>query len=796
MLVPVSWLKDYVEIDVDTKTLADAMTMSGTKVEEIISPSEEIQKVVAGKVLEVKPHPNADRLFVCRVDVGDKVLKIVTGAPNVKEGDCVPVALEGAVLPGGMRVNSSRIRGEESQGMMCSALELAMNLEELPPHKKEGIYILDQEVQPGTDIRRVLKLEEEVIDFEITTNRPDCLSIMGIAREVSATLRVPMKKVPIAISRERRDIKDYLKGVTIQAGDLCYRYIARVVDGVKIQPSPQWIQKRLVQAGIRPINNIVDITNYVMLEMGQPLHAFDLDKIEGREIVVRRAKDGEELITLDGKKRILSSEDLVIADANKAVGIAGVMGGELSEVTPDTRTILLESANFNSFSVRKTSKKLGIRSEASSRFEKGLDPNMSKEAINRAAMLIEQLGAGVIIKGMVDVYPRPVTPHRVEMNPARINQLLGTGIPAGEMKEILEWLEMKVDEEGGRLMVTVPTFRQDIQNQFDLAEEIARIYGYDNIPRTIMSGSWVQGTRSYRQKVEDTVKDVLCGCGMYEILTFSFESPGVFDRLRLPQDSPLRKAIVIKNPLGEDYSIMRTTLLPAMLNVISLNYNRGIKQARMFEIAPRFIPGEIPLQQLPEEKKTICLGMYGDVDFYTMKGIVEALLEELNISDCQFHKAQHPSYHPGRTAEVLVDGRSAGVIGEIHPDVAAAFQVDARIYAGELDFDLLASSAEFRVKYSPLPKFPAVNRDIAILVDEDIEVARVERVIREAGGSLIERVELFDVYKGKQIPEGKKSVAYSLVLRARDRTLKDQEANLLMEKIIDALQKQLGARLR
>lgn len=797
MLVPVNWLKDYVDINVDTKTMADAMTMSGTKVEEIISAGEEVKNVVVGKVLKMDAHPNADRLLIGKVDVGgDTLLQIVTGAENVKEGDYIPVALDGAVLPGGVKIESGKIRGEVSEGMMCSALELALDMEKSTKDKRDGIYILDRPVQPGTNIKEVLKMQDEVIDFEITTNRPDCLSILGIAREVSATLGTSFMKPEIKVNDTEGDTKDYVKGITIEAPDLCYRYAARVVDGIKIESSPQWMQKRLLQAGMRPINNIVDVTNYVMLEMGQPLHAFDLEKVVGRKIIVRKAGDGEEIVTLDGKNRTLSQNDLVIADVEKAVGIAGVMGGENTEITPQTRTILLESANFNGYSIRMTAKKLGLRSEASSRFEKGIDPNLAEEVVNRAVILLEQLGAGKVVEGLIDVYPVPVHSHTVEVSPKRINVLLGTNISEEQMIEMLESLEMKVEKADERLKITIPTFRQDIRIEDDMAEEVARIYGFDKIPRTIMSGSWIQGRISKNQKIEDITKDVLCGCGMFEITTYSFESPGVFDKLKFPENSPLRKAIPIQNPLGEDYSIMRTTLLPAMLNVLSLNYNRGVKEARLYEVAPRYIAREMPLKELPMEKKTIGLGLYGNETFYTLKGIVEVLMEELNVRNYEFKRARHPSYHPGRTAEILINGETLGIIGEIHPDVAAKFGLDTKVYTGELDMGLLVDKAVFEIKYSLLPKFPSINRDIAILVDQDVEVGRIEEIIRETGGELVEKIEFFDVYTGKQIAEGKKSVAYSLVLRAKDRTLKDKEANLLMEKIINNLGDKFGANLR
>lgn len=796
MLVPVNWLKDYVDIDTDIDSLAEAMTMSGTMVELVLESGQVIKRVVVGRVKEIKPHPNADKLVLGMVDVGDRVVQLVTGAKNVKEGDFIPVALDGAVLPGGVEIKAGNIRGEDSEGMMCSALELALDLSNLPEWQKEGIYILEGEYEPGTDIREVLTLNEKVLDVDITTNRPDCLSMLGIAREVGAVQGVPYRMPDTRIKNEKGDIKDYLKGISIQEPDMCYRYLGRVIDNINIKPSPQWMQKRLIQAGMRPINNIVDITNYVMLELGQPMHAFDLEKVGGREIIVRRAGDGERIVTLDGKERVLDRNDLVIADANKPVGIAGVMGGEYSEVTSDTRTILLETAAFNGYDVRQTCKKLGLWSEASFRFVRGVYQDLARIASDRAVMLMEELGAGEIVGGVTDVYPNPPKPYYLEVSADRINKLLGIDLTAHRMKEMLERLEMKVAEDRGILRITVPTFRQDVQLDHDIAEEIARLYGYNNIPKTVMSGSWVLGTRSKKEKITDTVRDVLCGCGLYEISTYSFESPSVFDRINLPERDPLRKTVTIQNPLGEEYSIMRTTLLPAMLNVISLNYNRGNEEAGFYEIAPRFLPREIPLKELPDEKLTIVLGTYGDEDFYAVKGRVETLLGELGISSYEFIRAQNPSYHPGRTAQILLDGESLGIIGEVHPDVLENYGIGTRVYAGELDFNLLMEKADSNATYSPLPRFPSINRDIALIVDEDVPAGAIEGVIWKAGGDLMEEIRLFDVYTGAQIPEGKKSIAYSLTLRSRERTLTEQEAGEVMERILGELGRQIGAARR
>jgi phenylalanyl-tRNA synthetase beta chain len=793
MLIPVNWLKDYVDINKDIQSLAETMTMSGTMVELILESGQVIDKVVVGRVKEIKPHPNADKLVLGLVDVGERVVQLVTGAKNVKAGDLIPVALDGAVLPGGVEIKAGKIRGEDSEGMMCSALELALDLNNLPKEQQEGIYILKGEYTPGTDIRDVLNLNEKVLDVDITTNRPDCLSMIGVAREVGAVLGVPCRMPDTRIKAAKGNIKDYLKGIKIQEPDMCYRYLGRVIDNITIKPSPQWMQKRLIQAGMRPINNIVDITNYVMLELGQPMHAFDLEKVGGRQIIVRRAGDGETIVTLDGKERILDKNDLVIADENVPVGIAGVMGGEYSEITSDTKTILLESATFNGYNVRQTCKKLGLWSEASSRFVRGVYQDLAGIAADRAAMLMQELGAGEVVGGVIDVYPNPSKPYYLEVGADKINRLLGINLPAVRMKEMLERLGMDVEENEGNLCITVPTFRQDVKLDYDIAEEIARLYGYNNIPKTVMSGSWVLGTKSRKEKITETVKDVLCGCGLYEISTYSFESPSVFDRINLPEGDPLRKTITIQNPLGEEYSIMRTTLLPAMLNVISLNYNRGIQKAGFYEIAPRFLPRDIPLKELPDEKPTIALGMYGDEDFFSIKGRVEALLMELGITTYEFKRMQNPSYHPGRTAQVTVDGEYLGLIGGIHPDVLENYEIGTRVYAGELDFNLLLEKADSAVTYSPLPRYPSINRDIALLVDKDIPAGAVEKVIRIAGGDLVEQIRLFDVYTGAQIPEGKKSIAYSLTLRSAERTLTEQEAGEEMERILEELARQTGA---
>ncbi len=796
MLVPINWLRDYVDIGTDIETLSDMLTMSGTMVERILKSDQVIDKVVVGRVQEIKPHPNADKLVIGIVDIGNENIQLVTGAKNVQAGDYIPVALDGAVLPGDVEIRGGKIRGEDSQGMMCSALELALDLEKLSAKQREGIYILEGQHKPGTDIKEVLTLDEKVLDVEITTNRPDCLCMLGVAREVGAVLGVPYRMPDIRIKNAKGNVKDYLKNITIEKPDKCFRYLIRVIDNINIKPSPQWMQKRLIQAGMRPINNIVDITNYVMLELGQPMHAFDLEKVAGREIIVRNAKDGERIVTLDGKERILDNGDLVIADTREPVGIAGVMGGEYSEIMPDTRTILLESATFYGYSIRQTSKKLGLWSEASFRFIRGIYEDLAGIAADRAAMLMEELGAGEVIDGVFDVYPNPQKPYNLAVNAQRINELIGIDIPADDMKDMLGRLGMDVKENRGNLDITVPTFRKDIQLDHDIAEEVARLYGFDNIPKTVMSGNWVLGKKTFRERVMDKIRDTLCGYGLYEISTYSFESPSVFDRINLPKESPLRKAIPIQNPLGEEYSIMRTTLLPAMLNVIALNYNRGNEGAGFYEIAPVFIPKKLPLKELPDERLTISLGMYGDEDFYSVKGRAEGLFDELNIAGYEFRKVQNPSYHPGRAAEILIGDKVLGIIGEVNDDIVSGYGIGGRVYAGELNFDLLMDNMDHSVTYSPLPRFPSVKRDIALIVDKNIAAGSIENIIRDAGGDLVEDIKLFDVYTGEQIPKGKKNIAYSLTLRSKERTLKEQEANEAIGNILRELLTQTGATQR
>ncbi len=795
MKLPLKWLKDYTNIEVSHKEYADALTMSGSKVEGFEQLGEEIDKVVVGRILSVEKHPDADRLLVSQVDVGDGTVQIVTGATNVKVNDLIPVALDGSSLPGGKRIKKGKLRGVESFGMMCSISELGVTKEEFPNAAEDGIFILEGDFAPGTDIKEILGLNDTVIEFEITSNRPDCFSIIGLARESAAVFNADFRKPEIVV-KEEGDSVEGRATVEIKDPELCYRYAGRIVKDVRIEPSPGWMQERLKASGVRPVNNIVDITNYVMLEYGQPMHAFDLENLKDHRIIVRRAIEGEKMQTLDGQDRELDSSMLVIADGQRAVAVAGVMGGENSEITADTKTILFESATFNGISVRLTAKKLGMRTEASGRFEKGLDPETALDAINRAAQLVEELGAGIVCKGVIDCYPVKAVKKTIPFNPGQINALLGTDISVEKMKSILTRLEIEVDEIGGT--VTAPTFRPDLECEADLAEEVARFYGYNNIRPTLLEGKAATiGGMTYEQKTNQLIGRTMQACGLSEIYTYSFTSPKVFDKINLQQDSELRKAIVISNPLGEDYSIMRTTTLPDMLQVLATNYNKRVEEARLFEMSYVYLPQSLPLTELPYEKPVLTLGMYGNVDFYDLSGAVEELLSKLGIKEYSLESVHDkPSFHPGRTARLLINGKEAGILGEVHPNVSEKFEAAQRNYVGIIDIEPLVEGAVLKPEYKPLPKYPAVIRDIAILVDEDVPVREIERIISSKAGKILEETKLFDVYKGKQVPVGKKSVAYSIAFRAADRTLTDEEAGEAMEKIVNGLSEELGAQLR
>lgn len=792
MKAPVSWLRDFVNINTDAEKLAELMTLSGSKVEAVEDLGKDIENVVVGKIISMEKHPNADRLRVAQVDVGKEVIQVVTGAPNVQAGDYIPVALVGAKLPGG-KIKASKLRGVESYGMMCSIEELNLTRDYLPDAPEYGVYVFHNNPEVGRDVKEVLGLEP-VLDFEITSNRPDCLSIVGLAREAAVTLSADFRKPEISVKEEGSGNASDFVSVKIENQDLCRRYAARIVTDVKIEPSPEWMQRRLAAAGMRPINNIVDITNYVMLEMGQPMHAFDFKCVDGGKIIVRTAREGETLTTLDGQHHKLDTSMLVIADENKPIALAGVMGGENSEITSDTKMILLESANFNGASVRLTSKKVGIRSEASNRFEKGLDVENVIPVLNRCAQLIEELGAGKVVPGIVDCYPDKYKPVKIELKDDVINRLLGTNIDREWMLDLFEKLEFGVDRNTG--MLTVPTFRPDVRLQADLAEEVARFYDYNNIKPTLLEGKAATlGRKTYSQKMEDLIMQTMLSFGLYETYTFSFTSPKVWDKLRLPKDHELRNAVVITNPLGEDFSIMRTTTIPDMLGVIRTNYNRKVEEGRFFEISYVYRP--VKDQQLPEEKKVLTVGLYGNTDFYYLKGIVEQLLAQMNITNADFSpEKNHPAFHPGRCARVTIGEKIIGYIGEIHPEVAENFECPHRTYIAVLDIKPMIENSNMAREYKGLPKYPAITRDIALVVNDEIPVKDMERAIRQCSGKILEEIKLFDIYKGEQVPEGMKSIAFKLTFRSPERTLVDDEVNEVMEKVLQKLKLTFNATLR
>lgn len=798
MNLPMRWLSDYVNIKADTQDFIDKITLSGSKVESVNYLAKEVSNVVTGKVVEIEQHPDADKLVVTKIDVGgEENLQIVTGATNLYVGAIVPVALVGAtVYHDGeiVKIKKGKLRGVESFGMMCSVEEMGFTRNDYPEAPEYGIYIFQEEVALGEDVKKLLEMEDEVVEFEITSNRPDCFSVLGLAREAAATYRVPFKYPEIKVEEKGEGKTEDLVQVEIKNSELCPRYIARAVKNVKIGPSPLWLRHRLTAAGIRPINNIVDITNYVMLEMGQPMHAFDIDCIEKGKIVVRNAEDGEKITTLDGVERVLDSSMLVIADENKAVAVAGVMGGENSKITENARAIIFESANFNGPNVRITAKKLGLRTDASSKYEKGLDPNAAFDAVNRAVQLVEMLGCGEVCKGMVDSYPNKRESWSVEYSSEGINNLLGTKLSDEEMIELFDLIEVKAD---GKKAI-IPTFRPDLLTEADLSEEIARFYGYDNIETTLAAGTPTVGKKSYSQIVEDKIMDTMISLGLSEAKCFSFESPKVFDKLNISSDSKYRNAITISNPLGEDFSVMRTITLNGMLNSISTNYNRRNESAYLFEMGKVYIPKNLPLTELPKEENVLTIGMYGDIDFYGIKGVTEELFEVLGMKDVVEYSPKNdiPFMHPGRLAEISVKGDSLGYVGELHPTIAERYNIDTKAYIAVISIDKLCGYANFERKYKALPKFPAMTRDIAVIVKDEVIVKDIEDIIKEKGGKLLETIQLFDVFKGKQIPEGYKSVAYNISFRASDRTLTDEEVNAPMKKILKELEEKLEAKLR
>ena len=801
MLLSRKWLNEFVPVDADDRTFAEDMTLSGSKVEVTEVEGAEISNVVVGRVVEIKRHENSDHMWICQVDIGEGApVQIVTGAQNVSQGDLVPVAKHNSTLPGDIHIKKGKLRGEVSDGMLCSYKELGMTDNDWPYSIVDGIFLLESDpdlksknLKPGDDIRTAIGLDDHVVEFEITPNRPDCLSVIGLAREAAVTYGKPLTlHDPVVKGGGPGNLPDLLD-VETPDPDLCPRYTARMVRNVKIAPSPKWMRDRLRASGVRPINNIVDITNYVMLEYGQPIHAFDYRYVKGGKIIVRRAKDGESLTTLDGNVRNLNSSMLVIADETRAVGLAGIMGGENSEIVEDTVDVVFESANFNGTSIRRTALALGMRTEASAKFEKGLDILNTLPAVNRACELVELLGAGEVVDGTIDILNFVPHPTQLALRPEKINALLGTDIAAEEMRRILTDLGFGVEGD----TITVPSWRGDVAHYSDLAEEVARFYGYNQIPTTAMHGVTTQGGYSAQQVLERNLGSLCRGMGYSEIITYSFISPTYYDKIRLPEDSPLRKSMKIMNPLGEDTSIMRTTVLPSMLEILTRNYNFRNKCAKLYEVGRIYLPGGA--DGLAVEKKVLSLGAYGEgMDFFALKGAVEAILGEIRAADVTFEAPQipNPSYHPGRCAQVLVNGQEVGVFGQIHPLVAQNYGVDAEFYCAELDFDQLMCGKGPDPQYVPLPKFPAVTRDIAVVCGEAVTVGALEDCIRRGAKGLLKEVTLFDIYRGKGVAEGKKSVAFNLVLRADDRSLTAEEADADVKAILETLEKELGAVLR
>ena len=791
MKVPYNWLNDYVDINVDAKELGDILTLTGSQLEEVIIQGDNIKNVVVCQIDKIEKHPDADRLSVCQVNIGTENIQIVTAATNMKEGDKVPVALHKSILADGTEIKKGKMRGVVSNGMFCSEEELGIAGDE-PVH---GLMILPEDAPIGMDIKEYLKLNKAVLDFDITSNRPDCLCMVGMARETAAALRTDYKMPNMKF--ETKCSKNIADELTVEIkSNLCNRYMARGVKNVKIEPSPAWMQERLLEAGVRPINNIVDITNFVMLEIGEPMHAFDARQITTGKIVVDVAKDGEKFVTLDEQERELDSTVLCIKDGDKTVALAGIMGGLNSEIEEDTTEVIFECANFDGTNIRVNSKKLGLRTESSARFEKEIDPNLAALAIDRACALVCELGAGEVMEGTIDVYPNVKEEGHLTVSSSWINKFLGTEIPAEDMKKYLDSLDIKTEIEGDNLQITSPTFRVDIGIREDIAEEVARIYGYDKVPTTVFDVTPLRENRHRNEILKETVIKSLIASGLNQSISYSFVSPKVFDKIRLPEDSPLRNVVKIKNPLGEDYSVMRTSALPSMIESLGRNYARNNEYASLFEIGKVYLKNEDE-NKLPTEKHILTIGMYGDVDFYNLKGVVENVLDGLGITKARVvRESENPTFHPGKTAAIQLRGKKAGVFGEIHPDVQEAYDIDTPCYVAELDLDLLYEAAEAKNKYKPIPKFPAATRDIAVLVDDSVLVGDIEDVISRAGGNLVEKISLFDVYKGSQIEKGKKSIAYAIVYRDPKKSLTDNEVNKVHDKILKALENKLGAQLR
>ncbi len=804
MNTALSWIKSFVPgLDCTAQEYTDAMTLTGTKVEGFERLDEDLDKIVVGQVKKIDKHPDADKLVICQVDIGDRQIQIVTGAPNVYEGMKTPVCLDGGRVagghdgsrtPGGIKIKKGKLRGIESDGMMCSIEELGSSRDYYPDAPESGLYDMGQDAVVGSDAIEALGLHDIVFEYEITSNRVDCYSIIGIAREAAATFHKDFVLPDIKPTGNNENVNDMIS-VDVEDGDLCKRYCARMVKNIKLAPSPEWMQRRLAASGIRPINNIVDITNYVMEEYGQPMHAYDYDTIADHKIVVRRAKDKEVFCTLDGQDRTLDSSMLMICDGEKAIGLAGIMGGENSKITDDVKTMLFEAACFDGANIRISAKKAGLRTDASGKFEKGLDPYNAEAAINRACELIEELGAGEVVGGMVDVFPVKPEEKVLPFEPDKYNKLLGTDVSSDEMLKYFDKLEIKYNESDNTLHI--PSFRQDLLRTCDMAEEVARFYGYDKIPVTLPSGESTSGKLSFKLRVESVAREVAQFCGFSQSMNYSFESPKAFDKLLVPENSDLRQAIRILNPLGQDFSIMKTQALNGMLTSLATNYNRKNKNVRLYEIGNIYIPKALPLTELPDERTQFTLGMYGDGDFFTMKGVVEEFFEKAGLDGrITYDPEDKKSFlHPGRQADIIYDGVKVGYLGEVHPQVCENYNIGDRVYYADIDMPYIVEHACFDKKYEGIAKFPTSTRDISLVVDKQVLIGTMENAIIKKGGKLLESCELFDIYEGEQVGEGKKSVAFSLVFRAKDRTLSDTEISEIMDKILAELTG-LGAVLR
>lgn len=805
MNTALSWIKAYVpDLTCEDQEYMDAMTLSGTKVEGYNRRDKNLEKIVVGRIEKIERHPDADKLIVCQVDIGSGVIQIVTGAPNVKEGDKVPVVLDGGRVAGGhdggplpeegITIKAGKLRGVPSNGMMCSIEELGSDRNMYPEAPEFGIYIFDDDAEVGSDAVEALGLHDTVFEYEVTSNRVDCYSVIGIAREAAATFRKPFYAPQVRVTGNGGNVEDYI-AVEVEDRELCPRYCARVCTNIQIGPSPKWMQRRLAASGIRPINNLVDITNYVMEEYGQPMHAYDLDTIAGHKIIVRRAREGDVFRTLDGQERNLDADVLMICDAEKEVGIAGIMGGENSMITDEVKTVLFEAASFNGANIRKSAKRVGLRTDASGKFEKGLDPHNAEAAINRACQLIEELGCGEVVDGMVDVCGEMKEEVVLPFEPDQYNKLLGTEVSTEEMLEIFQRIEVRYDQTAGTL--TIPTFRQDLLHRCDIAEEVARFYGYDKIPLTLPTGEATTGKLPFKLRIEQKARDIAEYCGFSQGMCYSFESPKVFDRLLLDQDDPARVAISIANPLGEDFSVMRTLSLHGMLTSLATNYNRRNKNVRLYELGNIYVPKALPLTELPDERMQFTLGMYGDGDFFTMKGVIEEFFDSIGLCGKLTYdpNAGRNFLHPGRQANVVYKGCVLGYLGEVHPEVCDNYDMKTRAYVAVLDMPSVMPHATFDRKYEGIAKYPAVMRDISMVVPKEIMVGQIEDVIAQRGGKILEDYQLFDIYEGDQIKAGYKSVAYSITFRAKDRTLEEADITAAMKKILNGLEG-MGIELR